>query len=559
VSRLGALAGAVAAGLGAAGALAATPADAPGTLHFTDVTAEAGARNAYTAQDLPMPDGASHVGGVAWRDVDGDGLPDLFLMNDATRRPASHARLLRNLGDGRFEDITVSSGITVPHLAGGGAAFADYDNDGAPDLYVATAGPNRLFRNDGRGHFTDVTEAAGVGDTGRGQSASWADYDGDGDLDLYVANWDRCVGNPYCAKPNGRDALYRNEGNGRFVDVAEELFGVEGIAAGAFVAGWLDADDDGDPDLLVINDSRHNALPDTHLERHVLWRNDGPGGPGGWRFTDVTLAAGMGLSVNGMGLAVGDYDRDGHLDVFTSNIRPAYLMRNLGGTFVDVTDATHAWVLSWSWGATFLDVDNDGWLDLFVATGFGTFPKASRLLHNLGTGAFADVTAGSGVGDEQDNRAVAAADYDLDGDVDLYVPRFGEADADGYAQSEAWGHLFRNDTAGGHWLTLRLEGRASNRDAIGARVTVAPATGRPILREVMAGTAVGSSDEPVVHVGLGADARPPHVLVRWPAGEVEDLGHLEPDRAYSVVEGEGTGTPARALFLPLALGRALQG
>ncbi|MFQ5459898.1 MAG: CRTAC1 family protein [Anaerolineae bacterium] len=531
--------------------LAMVQARGQGTIRFVDVTAESGASLYYTAQDLPLPAGAAHVNGVAWADIDGDHRPDLFLTNDASRRPSSRPVLYHNMGGGRFEDITQRAGISMPLIAGGGATFADYDNDGDPDLFVATAGPNALFRNDGFLRFTDVTARAGLGDRGRGHSASWSDYDNDGDLDLYVANWDPCLASPTCTKPNGRDGFYRNEGDGTFTPVGEALLGVRGIAAGAFIGAWFDYDNDGDGDLLVVNDSRGNYIADPHHERHLLWRNDGPGGLAGWRFTEVAVAAGLGLTVNGMGVAFGDYDRDGSLDVYTTHMVDSFLLRNLGdGSFADVTAASGAEVADWTWGPLFFDADNDGWEDIFVAVGHGTRPAPSRLFRNRGDGSFEDVTASSGLGDRQDNRAVAYADYDNDGDLDLYLPRYGEADDEGIAEGGAWGHLLRNESAAGHWVELRLEGVASNRDGVGARVILAPAGGRPLVREVAIGTAVGASSDVRIHFGLGPLERVPVAEVRWPSGTVDRLPRLWVDRSYHVVEGRGAVDAAAPILLP---------
>ena len=312
------------------------------TVLFRDVSAQAGIAATHRAiwyEDVPVPyDDAYLAAGSAWADFDQDGWVDLFVSGNLDPNV-----LYRNNGDGTFAVSEFSAALSLPNTASGGAVWADYDNDGWRDLYVLNNGPNRLFRNlAGAGGgpvstraggtvstraFEDVTEAAGVGDIGKGTSAAWGDYDEDGHLDLYVTNWS-CY--PECELldfSRSRDVLYHNNGDGSFTDVSG-LLGFEPLLGAGFAVSWLDYDDDRDLDLYVVNDKAVNALG------NVLWRNDGAG-CGGWCFTNVSARSSADSVVHGMGLASGDYDNDGDLDLYFSNMIGAMiLLENLGdGTF----------------------------------------------------------------------------------------------------------------------------------------------------------------------------------------------------------------------------------
>jgi len=454
--------------------------------------------------------------GQAWGDFDADGLPDLYVTDDGGPNT-----LYVNRGDGSFELAGASAEVALPERASAGAVFVDYDNDGHQDLYVLNLGPNALFHNDGGRGFTDVTARAGVGDAGRGQTASWGDYDGDGWLDLYVANWFCDCGEPF---PHGNsDRLYHNEGDGTFTDVTP-LLG-DPITGAGFAATFLDYDDDGDLDIYLANDQgRPEPWETGETWRNVLWRNDGEG-CGGWCFEDVTVEAGADLRIDAMGLAVGDYDADGDLDIYVSNSPPHMaLLRNEGdGKFTEVAAAAGVTTDAGSgWGTTFLDYDLDGWLDVFLAVG----PGENRMFRNLGDGTFADVSHHCGVADPADTLGVASADYDRDGRVDLVVGHRG------------WGYeLYRNVTraaVGAHWLALRLVGGGPvNRDAVGTRVRLRTSDGRSQMREVRCGTGLGAGDDLELHFGLGS-ADVEEVRIRWPDGTVETRRDLEADRHHLV-------------------------
>jgi enediyne biosynthesis protein E4 len=458
-----------------------------------------------TTADPPAPDTpfvdvtesigivAPHVGGgsttgQAFGDFDRDGHLDLFLTGGIGPN-----HLYRNLGDGTFASVPLLPGAALPGPAKGGATWADYDNDGWLDLYLAVLGPNVLLRNEG-GTLTPVV--AGVEHPGESRHSAWADYDGDGRLDLYVIN---------ASEP---DALYHAEENGTFTDVSALV----ALPAGkpAFAAVWTDYDDDGDPDLYVAND---------YQTGNDLWRNDGPDPVSGWRFTNVSAETGAGLLVYGMGIAVGDYDEDLDLDLFVTDIDRTNLLRNeldpalpdAPVTFTEVAAMAGVCHPSVNWGASFLDHDLDGWLDLYLATLHPGPPElTNRLFRNLGDGTFADVSAGCGCDDAGWTWGVAAGDYDADGAVDLVIGNR----AAGY-------RVLRNALGprpGHHFLTVELEGAPPiNRDAIGAHVTVHTTDGRHLLAERKSGSSLGAGDMLPLHFGLGP-ALVDHVTIRWPDG-----------------------------------------
>jgi len=543
---------------------------------FTDVTTAAGvtfrhAASKTTAKFLPETMG----GGVAIFDADGDGRLDLFFTNGAAitlgtttssppvkREPRFWNRLYRNLGNWKFEDVTERSGLSGSRYDFG-AAVADYDNDGDPDLHVTGLGGNTLYRNDGRGLFTDVTKAAGAVVPGWSSSAAFVDYDHDGRLDLYVGRylvwaWES---NPVCLAADGitraychpksfapiAGALLRNNGDGTFSDVS----GASGIGAHAGKAlgvAMHDYDRDSAIDLFVANDS----MP------QFLFRSTGRGS-----FVEAALESGVALdddgrSFAGMGADADDYDNDGWPDVFvtTLSLERYALFRGVGrGRFEYASHATgvgRATLQNSGWGTKFVDYDNDGRADIFVAQGhvLDTVSRARQgfdylqpplMLRNAASSpstdaSFVDVSASLGTAFLRPaaGRGAAFADLDDDGDVDIVV-----ANLDGPPA------VLRNDGGNaGNWLAVSLRGTRSNRDGVGALVTIVGADGR--RRTVISSTASSyqSASDGRVHFGLAAAKTVASVEVRWPSGTVQVLKNIAANRILEIVEA-AAADPAR--------------
>jgi hypothetical protein len=505
--------------------------------------------------------------GVAAIDYDHDGWLDLFFVNGSTlegfpagREPTNH--LYRNKGDGGFEDVTAKAGLAASGW-GQGACVGDYDNDGYDDLFVSYWGRNRLYHNRGNGTFEDVTDNSGVANTRTrwGTGCAFLDYDRDGRLDLFVANYIdldlataptpdsglcRYKGiQVACGPPGltgGRNALYHNRGGGAFEDVSDKS-GVTS-AKGTYGLGvsTLDFDNDGWVDLYVANDSNPSAL----------YRNNHDG-----TFTDIGVTSGCAYSQDGkpqagMGVAIGDYDRNGTMDVFKTNFAgdTSTLYANTGNGFCE--DRTFAagiglntrWL---GWGTGWIDLDNDGWLDLFLTNGH-VYPEVSQLkteagykqrkviYRNLGNGRFADISErlGSPATDPKAGRGSAFGDFDNDGQVDVAISNVNDLP-----------DLFRlKSTSGHHWTTLTLVGTTSNRNAIGARVRCL-AGGVVQWQEVRGGGSYMSQNDFRVHFGLGAAARVERVEVRWPNGNEEIWENLPADTFQTLKEGSGSAQEPR--------------
>jgi hypothetical protein len=495
------------------------------------------------------------MGGVAFFDYDGDGDVDAYLANGSRFEgypPGQHPGnyLYRNNGDGTFTDVTAQASVGDTSWSMGCVA-ADYDNDGDQDLYVTNFGRNTLYRNEGNGTFTDATAIAGVGVTGWSTGATFGDYDRDGDVDLYVSRYIDfdpayestvpCVWRNiqvYCG-PLGLvpadNFLFRNNGDGTFAEVTEAA-GLRDEAYYSFTAVFSDLDNDGWPDLYVGNDETPNRL----------YRNQGDG-----TFRDIALMAGAAYSGDGekqgtMGVAVGDYDNDGWMDIVITNFADEYntLYRNEGdGFFADATFPAQLGTRGKpevAWGTAFFDFDNDGDKDIFVANGH-LYPEADRaglntsyaqrnlLYENLGNGRFADVTdrAGPGLAIVAVSRGAAFADYDEDGDVDILV-----SNPNGAA------NLLRNEGGNrNHYLKVKTVGRRSNRDGIGTRIAVT-AAGATQYGEVQSGTSYLSHNDLRVHFGLGTAATAQQVHLRWPSGAEQTLTDVAAGQTLVVHEPE---------------------
>ena len=533
-------------GAPAAQVVESRPAAIPGSgVRFVDVTAGSGIDFVHVSGDEHQRFIIETMGGgAAFLDYDADGNLDLYLVNGERRgkaSPQSRSRLYRNEPaepEGRrFADVTSAAGVGGRGW-GMGCAVADYDNDGDVDLYVTYWGANRLYRNRGDGSFEERSEAAGVADESWGASAAFGDLDADGFLDLYVANYLEfdlenppnegrpCTGfkglEGFCGPmgiPGQPDLLYRNLGDGRFEDFSAAA-GIDRHRLPALGVAFADYDDDGDQDVYVANDSEPN----------LLWRNDG-----GWVLREAAALAGAayseeGRSQAGMGVDFGDWDNDGDLDLFVTNFSDDVntLYRNLGdGTFDDATAAaglTGSVRPLLGWSTALFDADNDGWQDLFVANGHLypqleihptglRYPQRNLFYWNQG-GYFreAGTESGAAMAETRVSRGAAFGDYDNDGDVDLLVVNLNERPT-----------LLRNEGGNANaWLGLELEGGASNRDAIGARVKVT-AGGRTQVQEVRRGYGYQSQNDGRLLFGLGPARQVEKVHVTWPSGRTRTL------------------------------------
>ena len=500
-----------------------TTAEPSGPAYFVDATAASGLSRTNVPCALD-PERQYFVTGQAWGDVNGDGAADLYLTSQC-----GASSLFLGRGDGSFELSPLAWQVDLVGRQAGGAVFADLDDDGWPDLLVLTYDGPVLFHNDAGQGLRDVTADAGlVAIPGAHPvSAALADYDGDGALDVFLSNYGctRCLASPLDEVPS---QLFHNLGNGRFED-ATPLLGVQPVGF-SFAASWIDFDDDGDQDLYVTNDVRGGRT----LQGNHLYRNDGSGCLA-WCFTDVSASAGAAVRADSMGLAIADFTGDGALDVFITNsgwaytplTGPSILLANQGnGSFRDASSTTNAEVDAMAWGAAALDVNNDGWPDLYVALGTdpaeqGGLATTNRLLRNEGKGRFVDATARSGAADVGDSFGVAIGDANADGQADLVVGDYNS----GYRLYLGTGG---GDTAG-HRLVVKLRGAGPvNQEAVGARIEVTLSDGRRLVHDVELGGTLGGNHETTYRTGTG-QAHVSRLSVRWPDGLIQTLDDVPTD------------------------------
>lgn len=504
-------------------------------------------------------------------DYNNDGFDDIFMLDSDTGRPH---HLFRNGGDGSFTDVAKQAGVSGGNTSDAICADAlwfDYDNDGHEDLLIARFGTPILYLNTGDGEFKDVTGSSGLTEFGNTIAVIAFDYDSDGLLDLLFGDYFQPVNlldleSPKVLPDNLDDAhngggvrLYRNTGK-QFVNVTEKA-GLANHDGWTLDLGHADYDNDGDQDLYVAADYGTDRL----------YRNEGNG-----KFTDVTESA-IGIDTKkGMNIDWADYDNDGWLDAYITNITDEYmregnfLWRNSGdGTFIDVSKETSTHETGWGWAAKFADFDNDGWQDLFVVTGLrsagtenyithvfemltrpgvdfsdlASWPdigamswsgyQKQRLFRNDGTGGFAEVGPQAGVANDLDGRGIALGDFDNDGRTDIY-----QTNADQPAL------LHRNVTAAGNWVSITLRGIRSNRFGIGARVRLI-ADGNEQIREINGGNGYSGQSAKRAHFGLGSSRKVDSVEVRWPSG-ITDRIKVSVNKRYVVEEGNGLARESEA-------------
>jgi enediyne biosynthesis protein E4 len=540
---------------------------------FADITKQSGLDKFHhrsgTAEKTTILDAPGS--GVALLDYDNDGWLDIYLLNGSTvpamkgKEPPPRAMLFHNNHDGTFTDVTDKAGVANERW-GFGVAVADYDNDGWPDIYVANYGKNRLYHNNHDGTFTDVAEKAGVTVGGWSTGPTWGDYDRDGLLDLFVPGYvNYNLEHPILAGKNGvpegtcqyrgvpvfcgplgligeSDHLFHNNGDGTFTDVSLKAGVADRDGRYGFASIFADLDDDGWLDLVVANDSTPN----------YFYRNRGNA-----TFEDLSYLSGLAVNEEGrapasMGIALGDYNRDGKLDLFITTFSDDYktLYRNDGAAnFTDVSYRAglgNSTIPFLGWGAGFLDFDNDGLLDIFVANGH-VYPVADRtqwgttwaerpqLFRNLDGSKFQEVppATGSGLAVVVSARGAAFGDLFNDGHIDVVLNNMD-------APPTLLRNVVQNEN---HWLTLKLTGGfKSPRDAIGTKVFLT-AGGARQRADVFSGGSYASTSDPRLHFGLGSATKVDKIEIRWPSGVIEEISIPGVDRILAVIEGKGVSLP----------------
>jgi len=512
---------------------------------FTDVTKQAGINFKHSYGDFDLSNIVEGTGaGAMFFDYNNDGWLDIYFVNGSWLKTVNDNRgrslrdkltnsLYQNNKDGTFSDVTEKAGVGDKSF-GFGCSAADFDKDGDLDLYVLNYGPNVLYRNNGDGTFTDISESSGLANPSWSLSAPWFDYDGDGDLDVYVANYLEydsgkfrsyyaAAGYPGPLSYRGQpDTLYRNNGDGTFIDVTKEagIFQPNGRAMSATIA---DLNNDGFLDIYVPNDAMEN----------YYFKNTGKG-----TFENEGLIMGLafgegGQGVSSMGPAIGDVDRDGWLDIYIPDMGYGCLLMNRKDYFEDRTEPANLAVVCGQytgWGGVLFDYDCDGYLDIFIANGNAhhEYTEEDVLMRNDGTGSFVDVADKSGpyFREKYVGRGATYGDFDNDGDLDLLVINLNDSP-----------RLLRNDGGNkNNWLTVQARLPGSKSDAIGARVIVTAGSLKQV-RDLIPVTGYLSQADSRCHFGLGKNKKADTVEIRWPDKQTTWLKDVNSNQILIVIQG----------------------
>ena len=484
----------------------------------------------------------SDGGGAAFLDYDQDGYMDIYVCSGMWIQGFSRGdkpeketgnHLYHNLGNGTFEDVTRKAGVGGPWYSMG-VTVGDYNNDGYPDLFISNYGPDVLLKNNGNGTFTDVTKRAGISQKNDcSTGAAWLDYDNDGHLDLYVGNYLTFDPNyKYYYTPDGfpgpmaydaePDILYHNRGDGTFEDVTQAM-GIIDKDGRAMGVGVADYDDDGFVDIFVANDHTLN----------YLWHNEG-----GKKFVDRGTMSGTAFSQAGeatvsMSVDFADYNNDGLLDIFKSDDSYCSLYENIGnGLFSDkgvISGISTAAAQFVGWSSSFFDYDNDGREDIYKTNGAlkHLYGQESQIFENQGDGKFKDISLqlGSYFQQEKVGRGACIGDYDNDGDMDIFVNNLNDHCV----------FLRNNKGNQNNWLTLNLKGTISNRDGIGARITL-EADGMKLTSQKKSTTGYLSQNDPRIHFGLGKNTVASKIVIKWPSGKIQTLQNIKANQILTIEE-----------------------
>jgi len=513
---------------------------------FTDVTPDSGINHFFKVYE------GTFGGGAVVIDYDKDGFEDLLVAGGA-----SPDRLYRNQGDGSFADVTEKAGLNFGELVTQGGVAADVNKDGYSDLFIITIASlnsndpikqasNQLFINNGNGTFSNGTETYGLTELTFSTGASFGDVNRDGYPDLYVSNYftdfkgqlDRYGGNltPDVGAPGG-GLLYINQGGESFTESTEEyVLNHSGFEFGGL---WSDYDNDRDLDLLVVNDFGDKVTP------NLLYRNEFPD----QRFTEVGAEVGFDLGMNGMGISVGDQNEDGWLDYFITNIQQSPFLINQSGTsFVNKTDElgtgfftintnAGAGVAPVSWGVNLFDCDNDSDLDLYITNGGlnpNLIPNPNLLLENVG-GTYLESGFISNTNDHSIGRGSVVFDYDNDGDLDLFVVNQAPFSPQDIGVALVSSRLYRNDSEGGYWLKVKLEGTSSATNGLGSRVEVYLGS-RILIREIDGGSSHQSQYSSIAHFGLGETTQVDSLVVKWSSQGEQRFYNVEANQLFTIKE-----------------------